>query len=234
MAVSLRQRISREPFQVTQKHVERVLQWLLRFHQETSVKAILDEGIKHSAIDKPIKEFIQRYKPENTVCEFLNQLQDKFVQFEGQQFPLVHRHGDLSLGNILLTHTGLGVVDWDYGELLSLPLLDLLYFLVGYGYYLSSEGFRKKYYQKGIKLFFADPTDYRELSCKVVSKYLSMFGLSAEWMNLLFPIMLVYAALNGTWAYGFLVSGDLVYYDLLVWYVERGKNLLVPFIKNLQ
>lgn len=234
IAVSLRQNLSREPFRTTQRHVERVLRWLLWIHQETSITTAFDDELEYNYLRKPIGEFVRWHKPKDSVCRFLNRLWQHGAQLKGEAFPLVHRHGDLSLGNILMTRTRLGVVDWDYGELRSLPLLDLLYFLIGYGYYLSSEGFRKRYYEKGVRLFFCDHSNYSELSREVILTYLNSMCLSRQWIEVLFPLMLVYAALNGVRAYGFPVPGDLVYRDLLIWYVERGITLVRRFIKSLR
>jgi thiamine kinase-like enzyme len=57
-------------------------------------------------------------------------LEQRCQEAAGQVIPLVAAHNDLTSFNLVWDpHAGLGVVDWENGQAVGLPALDLYYFL---------------------------------------------------------------------------------------------------------
>ena len=88
-------------------------------------------------------------------ASFANVVDPLLLEFTRSQLgqlpdmPLVFEHRDFWAGNVLMTSTGLGVLDWEDGEPRGLPALDLLYFLTDLAFFhddaFTSRGFADSY-----------------------------------------------------------------------------------------
>ncbi len=81
---------------------------------------------------EPVIATLRRHHPK--LLHELNALQAFLVRStQGQKLPLIWVHGDFNVKNVLFHPAGKrlsGVVDWDQGKELGLPLQDLLHFIL--------------------------------------------------------------------------------------------------------
>jgi hypothetical protein len=84
---------------------------------------------------RPMREFRTRFELDSQELEYLSELERTAHRFDGQEIPLVPRHGDLWGGSIILgLDKQLKVIDWEFFERYGLPTQDFLYFAIHPGF----------------------------------------------------------------------------------------------------
>jgi hypothetical protein len=80
----------------------------------------------------PIRRARQEAELRPQEVQFLDDLAARARRLEGQRLPLGFVHGDLRPGNVLIHRGALRVLDWQFGSLRALPLLDWFEFAFRY------------------------------------------------------------------------------------------------------
>jgi Phosphotransferase enzyme family len=113
--------------------------WLAQFQRDTWRGQLV---IGRETFEESVLPVFQRYR--STVGwsrweqDLLDGLARGCAELSGVTVPLVAAHGDYALGNILLSEGQVtGVVDWELGQPLGLPLADLFKFVSSYGSFLD-------------------------------------------------------------------------------------------------
>jgi hypothetical protein len=108
--------------------LDRIVTWVEGWNQNTRIvepltgERLRDELMSRGALLAPYLEGGPAYTAW---------LAGRCAAVEGREAPLVATHNDLTMWNVLLDgRDGLGVVDWESGRPVGLPLKDLLYAVV--------------------------------------------------------------------------------------------------------
>jgi hypothetical protein len=106
----------------------RLTDWLERWNQATRTMRTIDRGWLEREVLAPAEAIAHRLAGG---AGYLEWLRSKCAGVEGNAFPLVAAHCDLTTSNVLDGPGGrLGVVDWESAQEAGLPLRDLVYGLV--------------------------------------------------------------------------------------------------------
>lgn len=113
-----------------------LLRWLDDFYKAFGTKkATLNSDFIGKHILNPIGIFESQNRLDSSEKRFLLRLKEKARLLEGKTINLVHLHGDLWGGSVLLGIDGrLKVIDWEFFERYGFPLQDFLYFAMHPGF----------------------------------------------------------------------------------------------------
>ncbi len=104
---------------------EQLAAWLDRWSASTaSPRALSAEDIDRFVLGLAVELAPQLGSSYPTYLDHLRELSANAI---GQACPFVPSHGDLTLANVLLDGSAIGVVDWEHASADSLPLLDFFY-----------------------------------------------------------------------------------------------------------
>jgi hypothetical protein len=98
--------------------------WLTRWHRATAAPATLNRRRLETVLLEPASELSASMHGGSAYERRLAALARKA---QGELMPVVATHADLTMMNVLWSHTGLGIVDWETANAEGLPLTDLLY-----------------------------------------------------------------------------------------------------------
>jgi aminoglycoside phosphotransferase (APT) family kinase protein len=124
---TLAELLSRRPERLADL-LERVADWLARWHALTQQPAVLDAAWLSREVLEPAVRLMPLLPRGDAYLAWLTQRCERLA---GTTVPLVASHNDLSTGNLLFQEDGqIGVVDWEGGRTADLPLMDLFYAIV--------------------------------------------------------------------------------------------------------
>lgn len=106
---------------------------LLMLHGAAISRRVVDDRLLEQQFLQPLREVAVFFGTADQQPAFTRLEARLGEMLLGKTIPLVWRHGDYSLKNILFDperHTLSGIIDWDLSQKNSLPLLDLLQLLV--------------------------------------------------------------------------------------------------------
>jgi hypothetical protein len=118
--------LAREPARLP-AIVERVTEWLTRWHGETQVSRAFTVDDLERLILAPLRVVAPELPNGTRYAERVETLGRSLVD---RDVPFAAAHNDLTTWNLLLDGDALSVVDWEAAEHESLPFVDLDYFIV--------------------------------------------------------------------------------------------------------
>lgn len=150
-----------------------VVQWLLDLGLITRTYA---NGVEVAALLIPLYErFIEIYAPNVSQQRFLRQQLDQLSQ--AHNIPMVLRHGDPGLQNLLITPDDtVAFLDWENAELKGLPLWDVFYFLSAYCIKAGQVGANFSSLD-AYKHFFLNKSSIQSLVLDAINRYSEAIGL---------------------------------------------------------
>ncbi len=122
---------------IAQQHLRQVQAWLVAWQRAAHPTATsLTSDDIHEFFVGPIKEAQRTNDLRPHELAYLDQMGQRAEALVGRRLPLGFVHGDLRPGNILCAGDSLCVLDWQFGQMRALPLLD--WFEFGYRYYCDA------------------------------------------------------------------------------------------------
>jgi hypothetical protein len=112
----------------------------------------------------------------------------------GKRLPISFVHGDLRPGNILVWHGQIRVIDWQFGQMRALPMLD--WFEFAYRYYCDAIGLAEitgdhDAYGTAFDNVFRGAHPYSPLLAEETATYMRSAGVPHEHLELLLTMWLV-------------------------------------------
>ncbi len=119
------------------QHLRLVRDWLVNWQRAAHpTLPVLTPADVQALVVGPIMEMQRTIDLRPHELVFLDQIGQRAEALVGRRVPLGFVHGDLRPGNILADGSRLCVLDWQFGEMRGLPLLD--WFEFGYRYYCDA------------------------------------------------------------------------------------------------
>jgi hypothetical protein len=180
---------------LAQQHLRQVGQWLVAWQQAAHPQARpLTRDDVQSLFLAPIRN-VQRtldLRPHELI--FLDQLGQRAEGLAGRRLPLGFVHGDLRPGNILIDGQELCVLDWQFGQMRALPLLD--WFEFGYRYYCDSANLEeitgdRDAYRAAFADVFLGAHPYTQLLADETAALANTLDVPPDLIDLLLAIWLV-------------------------------------------
>jgi aminoglycoside phosphotransferase (APT) family kinase protein len=105
--------------------------WLTEFSRATLMK-VAERTIRagRRLVDREVGEFRSAFRLDPPEDEFLERVRRSCADWLAAGGALVPLHGDFEPGNVLLSTTGIGILDWGFGRPVGLPGHDLLFLLL--------------------------------------------------------------------------------------------------------
>jgi hypothetical protein len=119
------------------QQLRQIRDWLVAWQRAAhpEVRPLTSDDVQALFV-APIKEAQRTAELRPHELVFLDQLGQRAESLVGRRVPLGFVHGDLRPGNILCVKQQLCVLDWQFGEMRALPLLD--WFEFGYRYFCDA------------------------------------------------------------------------------------------------
>jgi thiamine kinase-like enzyme len=163
---------------------------LVKFHSPNREKIISFDENKTTQLHYDITKSLSNSK---SVCNFSyyeGRLKNMFFRIKGASVPLVVRHDDFWLGNILRNKSGLGIVDWDRASLEGFPLCDLFDLLLNCSRLVYSSTFKRYAFdiehlkEYALNAFFGKGITH--LAVKYINSYCLSLDIDTELVKPLF------------------------------------------------
>jgi hypothetical protein len=171
------------------------LEWLLRSQVELvlSPRTLSEIQVRRYLLG-PIRKLrtTARLTPAETA--FLDVIEERIRRLASCPLPLVFNHGDFQPANILVEGRATHVIDWEFGEPLALPLMDVFGLLARV--YARARGLEEidSYLEDYIEAFdaaFLDSGRFALLSADSVARACRALQVDPDWTTLLFVLFLV-------------------------------------------
>lgn len=121
------------------QHLRQVREWLVAWQRAAHPQpVVLTRDDIQQLFLEPIQAARRTLDLRPHELAFLDGMSQQAADLVGRQVPLGFVHGDLRPGNILCVDDELCVLDWQFGQMRGLPLLD--WFEFGYRYYCDTTG----------------------------------------------------------------------------------------------
>lgn len=170
---------------------QKVINWLVRFHKEMKVNKVFGEKDFLKEVKEPIESFLNIFEVSNEEKNFLCKMKNLGQEFLGRETLLFFRQGDFSPANILYKKNEIKVIDWEFSKKEGLPLHDILYFFIWYGF----ERFVAKSINENkltrFQTNFFEYNWYSRLVKKLTFKYCQEFKISPSLIRFFFFMLLV-------------------------------------------
>jgi len=162
-------------------YVRLVVDWLIHLARATrhvaAEKALSDRRL--AGPDAPEPGRLLRDLPRESLPSPLSILNE----LRGESIPAVFEQRDLSTWNILVGADGrLTVLDWESASPAGIPVWDLFYFLLQYGFMVH----RAAGPQAQLRSFsdtFATRTGFGAIAHEAVARYIGAVGVRREWLS---------------------------------------------------
>lgn len=225
LATEFRQKEGNEPLDETKRNVSDMAGWLGRWYKNCGRHAPLESSEIENTIYTPITRFREFHKPPKNVQSALAELEEWAKVRCSRPVSIAPYHGDLSLGNIVRSEGRINVVDWESARFGCLVGLDLIFFLISYGYFLSAPGFRKRAYILGLDKFFFEEGPYRELTRSTLRTSLGQSLNDTRDLEMLILLTLLYGSLDNARVASRPDGAQNQFSDLLTYFVDNRSRL---------
>ena len=179
-------------------YLDLAINWLVRSQKETpACLAQLTNDQLKSHFLAPIARLQKVARLTSAEQMYLEQLTRRIASLSEYPLALRFNHGDFQSGNILLDGGSIKVIDWEFGALTGLPLMDVFSFL-GRIYARCHgleeiDGHLEDYLNAFEEVFFEDGS-FARISAEYVSRACEELGIRSAWINVLFPMFLIIEA----------------------------------------
>jgi thiamine kinase-like enzyme len=164
--------------------LEQVRVWLEDFWRETRTGTITFEG--RSEIENRLTQLDVRLP-----AALQKGLLSISTEVQGNSIPLTARHGDFWPGNLMISHAGLGVIDWETLARAVSPLHDLFFFAVTYAMRHSRGTDAQRF-----AFAFLQKNPFSAALAAMLRKALASLGIPPGSAGLFFTIFLIDMASN--------------------------------------
>ena len=193
-------------------YLDLAIDWLIRTQKETpSCHAQLTSDQLESHFLRPIDRLRKVARLTTAEQIYLERLTERIDSVSGYPLALGFNHGDFQSGNILLDGDSIAVIDWEFGAITGLPLMDVFSFLRRM--YARSRGLEEidghlDDYLEAFEEVFFKGGDFAKVSAEYVCRACKKLDICPEWIDVLFPM--------------FLITEATKYYDFLSQRAKRG------------
>ncbi len=159
---------------------------LVALHQADCSNTTIDDQLFEEHFARPLREvasFFGSREEQQKIDGLIGKLQKMLV---GKALPMVWRHGDFSLKNLLFDTDKMtlsGMIDWDLSEQHSLPLIDVLQLLIR----TKMTGERTSFKKTLMKYLY--PANFSGFEAELIEEYLATFNIDSA---LIKPISIIY------------------------------------------
>lgn len=193
-------------------YLDLALGWLLRAQQETLVHSgQLNDAHVHAYFSQPIARLRDTSALTARELDYLDCIEQQIRDLARLPLPLVFKHGDFQPGNILVDGDTIAVIDWEFGQARTLPLLDIFGFLArthARWYGLEEMDGDLEDYLAGFEETFFAGGSFAAIAADYIARACMALGIDMAWVPLLFAL--------------FVVTEANKYYTLLSQRAERG------------
>jgi hypothetical protein len=176
-------------------YLDLAIDWLLRSQQETASQyGPLGEDELRAHFIMPIIQLRELARLTTAEQNYLDRLVERLPALA--EYPLALRfiHGDFQPGNILLTGSSIHVIDWEFGNLTGLPLMDVFSFVARA--YARCRGLEEidgelEDYIAAFEAVFFEGGSFAELTAEYVMRVCQALKIHPAWLRVLFPLFLV-------------------------------------------
>lgn len=180
---------------LAQQHLRQVSDWLAAWQQAAHPQAeVLSARDVRTLFVDPIQaaQDTLELRPHERV--YLDGLGRRAEGLVGGRLPLGFVHGDLRPGNILIAGQELCVLDWQFGQMRGLPLLD--WFEFGYRYYCDAANLEEitgdhDAYRAAFADVFLGAHPYARLLSDETTALAKVLGVPSDLVDLLLGMWLV-------------------------------------------
>jgi hypothetical protein len=176
-------------------YVQMALEWILHAQLEEGAQPRrLSTGQVQRYLIEPMSTLRSTARLMPAESAFLDRIEANLGCLAQRPLPLVFYHGDFQPANLLVTSSGLKVIDWEFGEPLGLPLMDV-FSLLARTYAAANgldeiDGYLEDYFD-AFDAVFSDRVGFGALSAACVARACQALGVDAAWVAVLFALFLV-------------------------------------------
>jgi hypothetical protein len=180
---------------LAQQHLRQVSAWLAAWQEAAQPQAqVLTASDVRSLFVDPIKAAQDTLELHPHELVYLDRLGQRSEGLVGCRLPLGFVHGDLRPGNILIAGQELCVLDWQFGQMRGLPLLD--WFEFGYRYYCDAANLEeitgdRDAYRAAFADVFLGAHPYARLLSDETAALATALGVPTDLVDLLLGMWLV-------------------------------------------
>lgn len=179
-------------------YLDLTINWLLRTQNETSNQyGQLTNKEICAHFKTPIMQLQKLARLTDVEKLYLERLMNRIARLSHYPLPLRFNHGDFQPGNILLDGNSINVIDWEFGKLTGLPLMDVFSFLART--YARCHGLEEidgdlDDYLAAFEAVFFDGGSFAELTTDYVRRVCLALDIDPAWTSVLFSLFLVIEA----------------------------------------
>jgi hypothetical protein len=175
--------------------LDMALDWLLRSQLELRPN---HQRLSETQVDRyllrPVRQLKATARLTPLETEFLDRVEERISRLTPHPLPLVFNHGDFQPANILVNGRAIQVIDWEFGELLALPLMDVFGLLART--YAAFRGLEEidgylEDYLAAFDTVFSEGGRFADLSAQCVARACQALSVDPAWLPLLFALFLV-------------------------------------------
>jgi hypothetical protein len=174
------------------------IHWLLRSQQETASQyGPLSQQQLRTHFFTPIVQLRKVARLTTAEQTYLEGLLERLAALTDYPLPLRFLHGDFQPANILVTDASLHVIDWEFGSLTGLPLMDVFSFLARA--YARCRGLEEidgelEDYIASFEAVFFEGGSFAGFTSEYVTRVCQALRIRPAWLRVLFPLFLVLEA----------------------------------------
>lgn len=180
--------------------LDRAVDWLVRSQQETAGEyRLLSRDELHTHFFVPIVRFRKAARLTPAEQTYLECLLERLAVATQYPLPLKFVHGDFQPANIFVTDSSIQVIDWEFGSLRGLPLMDV--FSVVARAYARCQGLEEidgelEDYVAAFEAVFFEGGSFAGFTSEYVMRVCQALKIHPAWLSVLFPVFLVIEALK--------------------------------------
>jgi hypothetical protein len=185
------------PHRCAPEHFRRAREWLVRFHQATTLGQVrLSEEMVSEHIVGPLNTFQRDCDPSTSERELIHQVIALAHQLPNERLPLVARQGDFWARNLMLSGAMVGVVDWEGFRWRSTPFGDLFLFATSYGLSYPWKLGRWAEPAAAFRATYLEVSWLAQLVRDYLLAYCQAMEMSPKLLEIFFPVFLAERALE--------------------------------------
>jgi hypothetical protein len=175
--------------------LDRAIDWLLQCQKETMVqRAVLTEEQLDTYILSPIDRLRETATLRQNEWRYLEALKDRTRALIDHPLPLVFKQGDFRPDNILMDADTMHVIDWECGNRVALPLMDVFSLLIRvYAQrrgWEDIDGYLDDYLEVFAAVFLKDGA-FSQTTRTYVDRASHILGIEAVWLEPLLALFFV-------------------------------------------
>lgn len=178
----------------TKIHFYLAKKWLFKLNIKSQKEVLISTDFIESHIFQLIKKAQEKFFLKASEIKYLKKISASIEKRLGEKIKLFFRHGDFCRQNILINKSKIGVIDWEFSQPNSLPVYDLIFFLITYYHQAAEKGgiqgitncFKKTFFEKN---------DYSNLVRQLIINYCKELNIRTNLVKLFFTTLILERAI---------------------------------------